>query len=70
MTRIGASMNSLELKRLKLDLIKVGAAKAELQFKIEERLEDIKRIQDNIKISEAKEDELKAKIAEAELAKQ
>lgn len=61
-------MSPLELKRLKLDLVKVGAAKAELQFKIEERLEDIKRIEDNIKISEAKEEELKAKIAEAENA--
>lgn len=61
-------MNPLDLKRLKLDLIKVGAAKAELQFKIEERLEDIRRIEDNIKISEAKEEELKTKIAEAESA--
>jgi hypothetical protein len=59
-------MNPLELKRLKLDLIKVGAAKAELAFKIDERLEDIRRIEENIKISEAKEEELKAKIAEAE----
>lgn len=63
-------MNPLELKRLKLDLIKVGAAKAELQFKIEERLEDIRRIEENIKISEAKEEELKTKIAEAEAAPQ
>ena len=59
-------MNPLELKRLKLDLIKVGAAKAELAFKIDERLEDIRRIEENIKISEAKEEELKVKIAEAE----
>ena len=59
-------MSPLDLKRMKLDLIKVGAAKAELQFKIDERLEDIKRIEDNIKIQEDKEQELRDKIAEAE----
>lgn len=59
-------MSPLELKRLKLDLIRISAAKAELQFKIEERVEDIRRIEENIKISEAKEEELILKIAEAE----
>lgn len=63
-------MNPLDLKRMKLDLLRVSTAKAELQFKIEERLEDIRRIEENIKISEAKEEELKSKIAEAEAAAQ
>ena len=59
-------MNSLELKRTKLELIKVAAARAELEFKIEERLEDINRIKDHIKIQLDKEAELAAKIEEAE----
>lgn len=61
-------MSPLELKRLKLELVKVGAAKAELQFKIDERLEDIERIENNIKIQEQREEELKIKISEAEKA--
>jgi hypothetical protein len=55
-------MTPLELKRMKLELIKVAAARHELEFKIEERLEDISRLKDNIKIQEAREAELKAKI--------
>lgn len=56
------SMTPLELKRMKLELIKVAAARHELEFKIEERLEDINRLKDNIKIQEAREAELKVKI--------
>jgi hypothetical protein len=59
-------MSPLDLKRMKLELIKVGAAKAELQFKIEERLDDIRRIEDNIKIQESRENELMQKIADSE----
>ena len=55
-------MTPLELKRMKLELIKVAAARHELEFKVEERLDDINRIKDSIKIQEAKEAELKAKI--------
>jgi len=55
-------MSPLELKRMKLELIKVSAARAELEFKIEERLEDINRLKDNIKIQEAREAELQVKI--------
>ena len=59
-------MLPLELKRMKLELIKVAAARAEMEFRIEERLEDINRIRDNIKLQLDKEVELKAKIDEAE----
>lgn len=59
-------MTPLELKRMKLDLIKVAAARAEMEFKVEERLEDIQRIKDNIKVQLDKEAELQAKISEAE----
>lgn len=61
-------MNSLEIKRTKLELIKVAAARAELEFKIEERLEDISRIKVHIQVQLDKEVELKLKIEEAEKA--
>lgn len=56
----------LELKRMKLELIKVAAARYELEFRIEERMDEINRIKDHIKVQEAREAELKAKIAEEE----
>lgn len=58
-------MAPLEIKRMKLELIKVAAARHELEFRIEERMEEINRIKDHIKIQEAKEAELNAKIEEA-----
>ncbi len=61
-------MSPLELKRMKLELIKVAAARHELEFRVEERLEDINRLKDNIRIQEAKEIELKEKIAAEEKA--
>lgn len=54
--------NSLELKKLKVELLRVSAAKAELELRIEERLDEIERIKEHIKISEDKEQELKEKI--------
>lgn len=54
--------NSLELKKLKVELLRVSASKAELELRIEERLDEIERIKEHIKISEAKEQELKDKI--------
>jgi hypothetical protein len=51
-------MTPLELKKLKAELLNVQAAKAMLELRIDERLEEISRIQENIKISEAKELEL------------
>lgn len=61
-------MNPLELKRMKLELIKVAAARHEMEFRIEERLDEINRIKEHIKIQEAKEAELAQKIQEAEKA--
>jgi hypothetical protein len=58
-------MTPLELKRMKLELINVSAAKYGLEFKIEERLDEIARLKEHIKIQEAKEAELKEKIAAA-----
>jgi len=38
-------MTLLEIKRTKLELVKVAAARQELEFRIDERLEEIDRIQ-------------------------
>lgn len=55
-------MDSLELKRTKLELLRVSTARAEMEFRVEERLEEIKRIKENIKLQEDKEKELNNKI--------
>jgi hypothetical protein len=59
-------MTPLDLKRMKLELVKVSAAKAELEFRIEERLEEIGRLKEHIKVQEDKEVELTARIAESD----
>ena len=60
-------MTSLELKRLKVELLRVSAAKAEIELRVDEQMENVKRLQENIAISTAKEEELMAKIAEAQV---
>lgn len=55
-------MTSLELKRIKVELLRVASARADLELRIEEYQENIKRLEDNIAIQKAKEDELQAKI--------
>lgn len=55
-------MLPLELKRIKLELVKVAAARHDIEFRIEERLDEIDRLKEHIKIQIAKEAELKAKI--------
>ena len=57
-------MNPLELKRKKVELLRVSAAKAELELRIHERMEEVERLQEHIKISEAKEVELAKEIEE------
>lgn len=59
-------MSPLELKKIKLELIKVAAARHELEFKIDERLEEIDRIRSSVKIQLDKEQELTLKIKEEE----
>lgn len=49
----------LEIKKIKLELMKVSTAKAELELKIEERLDEIKRLKNHILIQEQRELELK-----------
>lgn len=63
-------MTSLELKKIKVELLRVSAAKAELELRIEEYQDNINRLQDNIAIQKTKEDELQAKIdAETQASK-
>lgn len=57
---------SLDLKKIKVELIRVGAAKAELELRIDMALDDIKRIEEHIKVQNEKEIELTAKIKEME----
>ena len=60
------AMSSLDLKRMKLELVKVAAARAELEFRVEERLDEINRIQEHIKVQFDKEADLQQKIADVE----
>lgn len=57
-------MTSLELKKKKLELSRVQVARQELEFKIEERLDEISRLKDHIEIQIKKESELTKEINE------
>jgi len=55
-------MNELEKKKKKLELSRVSLAKEELELKIEERTEEIKRLLDAIEVQNKKINELKKEI--------
>ena len=57
-------MNAYELKKLQVEYKRVNAGREEQELRIFECEEQIKRIQESIKISLAKEEELQAKIKE------
>jgi hypothetical protein len=59
-------MTLIELKKMKAELHRVSGAKIEMEIRIEEALDTIKRLEDNLKIQGAKEEELIEKIKEAE----
>lgn len=46
---------TLEYKKYKAELLRVQAAKAEMEYIIAQRLEEIKRLEDNIKKQEEAE---------------
>lgn len=54
---------SLELKKMQVELLRVNAAKAELELKIEEQKENIKRIEDHIVVQEKRAAELEIAIS-------
>lgn len=58
-------MKPLELKKIKVELIQVQAARMGLELKIEERLDEIERLKEHIAISQAKELELEEKIKQS-----
>lgn len=53
---------SLELKRKQLELSRVELARQEQELKIEERMDEIGRLEKTIEIQKAKETELKSEI--------
>lgn len=48
----------LEIKKIKAELLRVQAAKADMEVRIEDHMENISRLNAQIEISQAKEDEL------------
>lgn len=52
----------MEIKRKKLELSRVSLAREEQEFKIEERMEEIKRLEAMIELQKKKEQELQAEI--------
>jgi hypothetical protein len=55
-------MNPLELKKKQVELQRVKVAKMELELKVEEREDEIKRLKEHIKIQELKELDLTKEI--------
>ena len=55
-------MNNLEIKRKKLDLARIQMARQEMEFKIEERLEEIERLKLNIEVQSKRETELEQEL--------
>lgn len=53
---------TLEKKKLQVELIRVQAARMELELKIEERQEEIKRLESHIEIQKTKEIQLAEKL--------
>ena len=60
------AMQLLEIKRLKLELVKVAAARNELEFRVDERMDEVARITEHIQVQLDKEKELTERIATAE----
>jgi hypothetical protein len=55
-------MSKLDIKRKELELGRVEHARKELEFKIEERMDEIERLKSHIEIQLEKEKELKEEI--------
>jgi hypothetical protein len=53
---------SLEKKKTQVELMRVQTARMELEYKIEERKEEIRRMEEHIKIQNEKEAELTEKL--------
>jgi hypothetical protein len=58
-------MTPLEIKKMKAELAAVLAARLNIEVRIEEQLNDVARLQEHVKVQEAKEKELEEKLAAA-----
>jgi septal ring factor EnvC (AmiA/AmiB activator) len=58
----------LEIKKVKAELLRVQSAKADFEMRVEEHMENIGRLNAQMAISEAKEEELKKTLAEMQNA--
>lgn len=56
-------MSDMEIKKTKAELLRVQAAKAEMEYIIAQRLDEIERLQTNIKKQEEAEATLVAKLS-------
>lgn len=54
--------SNLDIKRKELEIMRVETARRELEFKIEERLEEISRLQEHIQVQLKKEADLKEEL--------
>lgn len=54
--------SALDIKRVEVELMRVSSARFELELKVMERLEDIERLKDHIRVQLEKEAELNKKI--------
>lgn len=57
-------MNALDIKKMRVELIRVSAAKAELELRVDIAKDEISRLLDHIKVQEAKEQELGGRLKE------
>ena len=56
-------MTPLEKRRKEIELMRVQTAKHEILFRIEERLDEIERLKDHVKVQEQAEEKLKLEIS-------
>lgn len=61
-------MSKLELMKIRSELAAVVSAKLNLQYQIEQALENISRLEEHVKISEATEAKLTKALEEAQKA--
>ena len=62
-------MTPLEIKKLQVELMRVQSAKSDMELRIMERQEEIQRLEDNIKIQLAKEEEIQSQLKAGQVAK-
>lgn len=59
----------LEMKKVRAELLRVQAAKADMECRIEDHLENIARLNASIDVSKVREEELIKQVADMEAAK-